>query len=156
MKVAEVLGRYRAERARKQSQQREELREHMEPWLADLGDEILAARSKGMSIEGIGNMMDLHNRTFIYDAIRAAKARGKVNGNTPTQEAPIPENATEDDKPYAIHYFDGVVQVVFPQGETYEIVLVDGEPDVPEEWADHTKERRKLYKEILSEIREHD
>lgn len=157
-KLASAVTRYQVEKVSKKQAQKGELNDHLEPWLADIGDEIKRVREEqGASIKDVGNIMGIHNRTFIYDALRASEKRNPDVITEPggftgaTYSDPEPDKTT--DKSYTIEYFSGVARVKFSEDESYDVAVVDGTPDMPEEWADHTRERRLLYKEILSEIK---
>lgn len=163
-KLVQATIKYKQKRAEIKARQRRELEEELEPWKADVGDEISNVRRHGLSVADVCNAIGNQNRTFVYDMIGASARR---NG------AVIPESKTFDlaahaerlaasereEATYDIEYFDGFVKVTFDDDvstEFYEIAVIDGVPDLPEEWSEHSKERRALYKDIVKAINDHD
>lgn len=151
---------YKAERERVKQVQRQDLENHLALKKYDLGYAIEKARKeRGLTIAEIGAIIGIQNRTFIYDMIGTYRAIGDPGIPVPSetlQEAPV----TDDNKPYTIEYNDDAdtVTIRFGEDEEYELFRIDGTKasfELPEEWPDHTKERRALYKEILAEIRAH-
>ena len=148
---------YKTQRERIKERQRKELEDELFPWKADVGDEILLARTEGKSIATIASIIGIQNRTFIYEMIAAANVRNGGEKKPERESIPVElgDGDDDDNTVYRINYFDGFAQVVFPDGDQYEIAMLDGDLDLPEEWGDHTKERRALYKDIIKELREH-
>lgn len=142
---------YKAQREKVKVRQRHELEDELFEWKADVGDEILVAREQGKSIATIAAIIGIQNRTFIYEMLSAANLRN--GGEDKPRPEPEPEEA-EDSAPYKIEMFDGAARVTFADGDAYELDIIDGRPDLPEEWGDHTKERRALYKQVIQEIKE--
>lgn len=141
---------YRTKHAAIKAQQKSELAEILKPWLSDVGTEIKRLRASGYTVREVGEMLGVQNRSFIYSAIAAAK------DSEPVQAAePAVETDDEQDQLYTIEYFDGVARVTFDSDEVYELVVIDGDPDVPEEWGEHSRERRMLYRDILKEVTRH-
>lgn len=153
-KLTQSVVRYHTEKAKIKARQRIELEAELETFAADVGDEIQRLRTEGhASINDVSAIIGVQNRTFIYKMIDASK-----NRSTP-KEVPT-EDVTEDDDStplYVIewHNNDTLARVVFDETEHYDIPVIDGSPDLPEEWAEHTRERRDLYKQIAKQIREH-
>ena len=149
---------FQSKKTQVKSRQKTDLEVELEPWKADIGDEILRVRTeKGASIADIANIIGIQNRTFIYDAIRAANVRnGSVKEvKISSQIIPAINNEPDEVKPYTIEYGDGLARVTFDETEYYDVVIIDGQPDIPEEWGEHTRERRDLYKQIVAEIKRH-
>lgn len=153
-KLTQAHERYRTKKAQVIAQQRVDLQKELYAYAADVGDEIARVRDAGNSIEAVGYMLGVQNRTHIYQMIKASEARskGKVRVITPEPET---DAADDDSAPYSIEWFSGAAKVTFPDGDTYDVQIIDGEGDAPDEWSEHTKERRLLYKQILQEIRQH-
>lgn len=143
---------YRVQRDRIKNRQKRELESELFEWKADVGDEINRVRKQqGASIQEIGNIMGVQNRTFIYEMISCSNLRNKSLPNG----TPVTEDESER-PPYTIEYGDGVARVTFDEDESYDISIIDGLPDIPEEWGEHTRTRRDLYKQIIKEIKSHD
>ena len=144
---------YRTARKIVKQAQRVQLEAALQSEKAVLGKAIVTARSeRGLTIDEVGLIIGIKNRTFIYDMINAyLKEKTPVTQTTETEE----DTATT---PYTIEYFDDadMFEVKFGDDEIYFLNRVEGTRqgvEVPEEWVDHTKERRALYKDILAEIR---
>ena len=144
---------YRTARKIVKQAQRVQLEAALQSEKAVLGKAIVTARSeRGLTINEVGLINGIKNRTFIYDMINAyLKEETPVTQTTETEE----DTTTT---PYTIEYFDDtdMFEVKFGEDEIYFLNRVEGTRqgvEVPEEWVDHTKERRALYKDILAEIR---
>ena len=151
--LVRVSERYREARRRAKEVHRAMLEESLHHDKAELGKAIVTARSeRGLTIDEVGLIIGIKTRTFIYDMINAyLKEETPVTQTTETEE----DTATT---PYTIEYFDDTdtFEVKFGDDEIYFLNRVEGTRqgvEVPEEWVDHTKERRALYKDILAEIR---
>lgn len=147
---------YKSQREKIKTRQRRELEDELFQWKADVGDEILRARDEGKSIATIASIIGIQNRTFIYEMMSAANTR---NGGEKPEPAPEDEFEGDPDNPdadYLLRFYDGQVEVTFPDGDEYTLSIIDGRPDLPDEWADHTKARRDLYKQIIKDITEHE
>ena len=151
--LVRVSERYREARRRAKEVHRVMLEESLHHDKAELGKAIVTARSeRGLTIDEVGLIIGIKNRTFIYDMINAyLKEKTPVTQTTETEE----DTTTT---PYTIEYFDDtdMFEVKFGEDEIYFLNRVEGTRqgvEVPEEWVDHTKERRALYKDILAEIR---
>lgn len=141
---------YKTKHTAVKAQQKQELEDTLKPWLSDIGREINRLRAGGYTVREVGDMLGVQNRSFIYSAIAAAK------DSEPAQVVEsVVETDDEQDQLYTIEYFDGVARVTFGDDESYELVVVDGDPDVPEEWGEHSRERRMLYRDILKEVTRH-
>lgn len=143
---------YRTARKIVKQAQRVQLEAALQSEKAVLGKAIVTARSeRGLTIDEVGLIIGIKNRTFIYDMINAyLKEETPVTQTTETEE--------DTTTPYTIEYFDDtdMFEVKFGEDEIYFLNRVEGTRqgvEVPEEWVDHTKERRALYKDILAEIR---
>lgn len=160
--LVSAVVKYREQRAKIKARQRAELEAELAPWAADVGQEINSVRNAtSASIQDIADIIGIQNRTFIYKMLNAAKSAG-LTVDEPVRPLPQKEivitGLVEDDVAYTIDYFDGVAKVTFDDDvstEYYDIVVVDGTPDLPDEWAEHTKERRAMYKDIAKAIRDH-
>lgn len=147
--LTRAMRKYRNEMAKVKAEQKKVLDTHLNPWLADVGVEITRLRETGFTIDEIGTMLGVKNKTFIYSAMRAAGSETTA----PVTTADTDADQDEDGPGYVIEYYDGVVRVILDESEQYDIVLVDGtEPDLPVEWAEHTKERRAVYRDIVKKI----
>lgn len=153
-KLVQATVKYREQRAKIKARQRRELEEELEPWKADVGDEVANVRRQGLSVQDVCNAIGNQNRTFVYDMIGASARR---NGTAKTEPEKIVEFANKTYAPeYTIDFYDGFAKVSFDSEESYEVAVIDGVPDLPEEWSEHTKERRALYKDIVKAINDHD
>lgn len=152
-KLTQSVTALKVQQAKIKDRQKRELEEETLPWKADVGDEIKRIRySRSASIADIAAMIGVQNRTFIYDCLRASDARTKPEPK-PTPETPA-EGDTEATTPeYVIEYGDGTARVTFDEDEWYDLPIIDGSPDIPEEWGEHTRTRRDLYKQIVQEIK---
>ena len=165
-KLVQSYLKYKQKRAEIKARQRRELEEELEAWKADVGDEIGNVRRQGLSVADVCNAIGNQNRTFVYDMIGAsARRNGEAYGQVgiqpvvPTQPYVGNPAHEREETTYEIEYFDNVAKVGFDDDvstEWYEIPIIDGVPDLPEEWSDHTKERRALYKDIVKAINDHD
>lgn len=162
--LTRAVTRYYSEKAKIKARQRAELETELEELAADVGDEIARVRlEKSASIADISAIMGVQNRTLIYQMIRSSEVR-RANGAPAPKPDHLVEETTEDDAPapapqgeeYSIAWFNNgqVATVTFAEDESYDIVMVDGSPDLPDEWAEHSRERRVLYKEIAKKLRE--
>ena len=148
------------QRAKVKAQHKVALERETEPWKADVGLLILKARNeRGLSINRIGEIIGVQNRTFIYDCIRAAQAQTDPNA---TVKGEVEVTQDIDPNAYEIEWLDDSesVRVVFDGGDEEYYLTVERKGkyvmvDSPEEWADHTRERRAVYKQILADVREH-
>ena len=149
---------YKTARQNVKAAQKITLEESLEAEKAHLGKMIVEARSnRGLTIDDIGLIIGIKNRTFIYDMINAhyrrqGPATVPNTTNDTTTDEPTPE--------YSIEYLEDsdTAVVTFSDDEIYYLERVEGTRQsfqVPEEWADHSKERRSQYKEILNSVREH-
>lgn len=153
-KLVQATVKYREQRAKIKARQRRELEEELEPWKADVGDEVANVRRQGLSVQDVCNAIGNQNRTFVYDMIGASARR---NGTAKPEPEKIIEFANKTYAPeYTIDFYDGFAKVSFDSEESYEVAVIDGVPDLPEEWSEHTKERRALYKDIVKAINDHD
>jgi hypothetical protein len=153
-KLVQATIKYKEQRAKIKARQRRELEEELEPWKADVGDEISAVRRQGLSVADVCNAIGNQNRTFVYDMIGASARRNGTAKPEPVFEAYV---TPDNDVVYEMDWYDNVVKVHFNEDdEHYTIPIIDGVPDLPEEWSDHTKERRALYKDIVKAINDHD
>ena len=144
----------KVQQAKIKERQKHELDEELEPWKADVGDSIKVVRSaSNASIQTVAGILGVQNRTFIYDMLRASDARGKAPEQKTTP--PTSETEIETEPEYTIEYGDGTARVTFPDDEWYDLPIIDGAPDIPEEWGEHTRARRDLYKQIVAEIKTH-
>lgn len=149
---------YREQRAKIKSRQRQELEDELKPWASDVGTEINRVRREvGASIQDIADIIGIQNRTFIYKMINSVPS---IDTPEPRQDAalfgaPVVVKNKDRETEYYIEYFDGAATVHFPNDESYDIVVIDGHPDLPEEWAEHSKERRGQYRYIAASIRNH-
>lgn len=157
-KLTQAVIRYREQRAKIKARQKQELNEELAPWAADVGDVILDLRRKSYTIQDVANEIGIQNRTFIYEMIEASKARtGLLDAPSPLPgEQGTTQDEEDDTEAYSIEWHDSEnVTVTFgPDNEQYDIVIEDGIPSLPEEWGDHSKERRMLYKDIIAELKE--
>lgn len=161
-RLVQATIKYKQKRAEIKERQRRELEEELESWKADIGDEISEVRRHGLSVADVCNAIGNQNRTFVYEMIGAsARRNGVVQADVRSEHAAFaqrtPVERSETD--YTLEYFDNAVKVAIDSDsstEWYDIVIIDGVPDLPEEWADHSRERRELYKNIIKEINEHD
>ena len=151
---------YKAQREKIKTRQRHELEDELFSWKADVGDEILIARAEGKSIATIAAIIGIQNRTFIYEMMAAANSRNGAREPVPSfgegDDQYDDDSDDEDTAPYKLTFYDGQVKVTFPDGDGYVLSIIDGRPDLPEEWGDHTKERRALYKQIIKDITDHE
>jgi hypothetical protein len=162
-KLVQAVVKYRTKRAEIKARQRQELEQELEPWKADVGDEVSNVRRHGLSVQDVCNAIGNQNRTFVYDMIGASARRNGTakfeEAVNPTRDAAEVERLKSLGATYEIEYGDNAVRVVFDDDvstEYYDIQIIDGSPDLPDEWADHTKERREIYKTIIREINDHD
>lgn len=162
--LVQAVTKYKTKREQIKSRQKRDLEDEVAPWKADIGEEIVRVRAeKNASIQDIADIIGVQNRTFIYDMIRAYKiTQGEVPAPTFKEiEADINYTDTNiGDAPYLITFGDSIARVEFPpygteDSEWYDLPIIDGTPDVPEEWGEHTRERRDLYKQIIAEIKKH-
>lgn len=143
---------YREQKTKIKAKQRSELNESLIPWAKTLGKTIIEARDHGMTIQEIADTIGLQNRSFIYEMIRAAKPEQEQEQEAVVSEATVSASTPE----YTILYYDGAAVVSFDAYESYEVMVIDGVPDVPEEWSEHSAARRALYKKVIQEIKNHD
>jgi hypothetical protein len=158
--LVQSVVKYREQRAKIKARQRLELEQELEAWKADVGDEIAAVRRTGLSVADVCNAIGNQNRTFVYDMI-GASARRNGTAKREYDHSKYEQDHGREREPatYSIEYGENVARVAFDDDvstEWYDIQIIDGVPDLPEEWADHTKERREIYKKIIAEIKDHD
>jgi len=153
-----VIDQYKDKREEVKATQKEELESILLPWKYSLGRVIVQARTqRGLTVSEIGVIIGVQNRTFIYEMIRAYQAGPEgfipVKPATPAEE----QTPVEDGPPYRIEWLDDsdTAHVIFPDDEEYYVTVDNGFPDIPEEWEEHTRARRDLYKEIIVSIRAH-
>ncbi len=152
--LTKATERYKIARGIVKQAQRVQLEETLHDEKVTLGKAIVTARAeRGLTIDEIGLIIGIKNRTFIYDMINAY-----IN----TEEKPVAtETETETETPeYTIEYLDdsGTAVVTFGEDEIYYLTLVEGTRqsfDLPIEWPDHSAPRRALYKQIIAEARGH-
>lgn len=153
---------YKNKRQRAKEAQKAELEVLTSPEKYSLGHAIEEARrTRGLTISEIGTIIGIQNRTFIYDMITTYR---RLNNG---EEDFLPDTITTNpddtikevtEAPYRLEFDDDAeaVSVIFPDDETYIVLIENGRPvDIPEEWEEHTRERRLIYKDILAEIRAH-
>jgi ATP-dependent 26S proteasome regulatory subunit len=158
-KLVQATIKYKQKRAEIKARQRRELEDELEAWKADVGDEISEVRRHGLSVADVCNAIGNQNRTFVYDMIGASARRRGVVQPEPNPRDVVTTVKFEERPTYSLEFFDNAVKVAIDDDvstEWYDIVVVDGVPDLPEEWADHGKDRRAMYKDIIKEINEHD
>lgn len=147
---------YKEERRKLKEIQRRTLEDMLEEDKAELGRAIVTARSeRGLTIDDIGLIIGIKNRTFIYDMINAYNRSQQATVTTSDDDV-FP---TDDPNLYGVEWLDDDnVRVFFSDNEQYYLSRIEGTKngwELPEEWADHTRERRNQYKQILAELREH-
>lgn len=137
--------RYRLKNAEIKRRQKEERDAELLPLLRDMGYEIAQEKQSGTSVEGIHAIIGSKNNTLIYAARRAYEA-SEVRPDRP--EEPSSSEYTIQD------IGEGVYQVKFEGApETWVLAFEsNGTLLTPDEWATHSPERRKLYKQIIKEI----
>lgn len=137
--------RYRLKNAEIKRRQKQERDAELRPLLRDMGYEIAQEKRKGTSVEGIHAIIGSKNNTLIYAARRAFE---ESEDKPEVTEQPSSNEYTVRD------IGEGVYQIKFEE----EIVtwVVARDPDgtllMPDEWATHSPERRKLYKQIIKDI----
>lgn len=154
---------YKAKRGRIKEAQKAELETRTGPEKYRLGHAIDQARKeRGLTISEVGAIIGIQNRTFIYDMIKTYRSYdGAPEGivtDIITPTTPAIDTDADAEAPYTLEFNDDAesVDVSFGDGENYIVLVENGRPiDLPEEWAEHTRERRLLYKQVLADIREH-
>lgn len=135
---------YRTQKALIRAQQRQELTELLEPYAAALGAEIDAER-RTRRIEDISGTIGLKNKNFLYDMLRAYER---------SKQLTLPD-VVESDSEKAYEVISKSVDVAFVSiGEENFTLGIDanGEVIVPDSWATDSKERRKVYRDLIKEI----
>lgn len=159
--LTRAVQKYYTEKAKIKERQKVELAREVYELAADVGDEIARVRrEQGASIADVAAIIGVQNRSFIYTMIKASEERA-LHAPKVKNKGEIPDEADDEDEDdesptFLIEWFnEGTTAVVtFPEDdERYEVPIIDGVPDLPEEWADHTKERRELYKVIVKLLR---
>lgn len=142
---------YSEAKARIRARQKQELEVELLPFTKDVGEAVIARQQSGDSVDVILDALGRQNKTFLYDAKRAAQ--GGVVTSTP-DEVPEPAEGDLDPDGYSLTVAaDGQeAEVDFGNGEVYFISIGKDYISAPDEWAGHSKERRAIYRKILTEL----
>lgn len=142
---------YRTKREKIKARQRRELEAELTQEAISVGAAFVREQEKGRSVVEIAGSLGLKNRTFLYAMKRAYLASERPSEATesaePTDVSPEPE--------YSLFWHEGTVGVLIHEPYAMYEVEIDDKGRVirtPDEWATHSKERRKLYKQIVQEI----
>lgn len=148
---------YWAKRREIKQRQRDELERELLPYAITLGEALAEARET-TNIDDLAATLGRSGKNFIYDMIRTYRANiGKPLPEPPTKRSQptTPEPTPEPDNPQflIVTVEDNSYWVVEIDTDTYDIrVDANDKLITPEEWMTHSKERRLIYKEIISDI----
>ena len=162
MNTVAIYLRYKKKRESIKARHRIELESELEPYKSDLGEAFLYEKEiNKLRIEDIAALLGTKNRRVFYDMVKAFK---RAHTGTESQ----PEHVTvmtgddytdADSENFRESIFwepsetnPGYMKVsvnTFGAVIVYEVLLIDGLPVVPDEWANHTKTKRALYSEFV-------
>lgn len=153
--VVEAYDGYVEARRELRQRAREGVLTGLSPHLVAFGKAVQQAQDDGLSIAEIARLLDIKNRNFIYDAKRAyANATGEEYKVRDYVRSPKIETEAEE-RNYTIERIEKDCFEVKAFSEDYYVTTdEDGHFLFPEEWADAPDYQRRVFKEIIADIKE--
>lgn len=143
---------YRQKNAQIKLRQKKEREAELKPFLEDIGREVAALRSEGMSVVDQAEAVTNKNRNFLYGALKAFDLLGLEVVDEPLVEF----NGWEDPTYFLMDNGNSVDVKIYWHGgdENVSLYLSDGVvDDYPEHWIMTTNaDRKAFYKRLIAEV----